>query len=258
MGETPVHPNTLRFAAYDSNDEEVLVQRWCSIGGGFIALEDRVGDPALEDVRNLPFPFRSDRELLTLCERNGLSIAELVRANELANVSEDELQRHLDSIIDTMMDSIDRGMRIEGLLPGRLQVPRRARGIQQKLDADRFRNRQAPHVIMDHVSVFAIAVNEENAAGGRVVTAPTNGAAGVVPAVLRYYRDFWPETDRKGMWTFLLTASAIGALTKLNASISGAEVGCQGEVRSEEHTSELQSLMRISYAVFCWKKKTNT
>src|SRR3546814_3307362 len=143
-----------------------------------------------------------------------------------------------------MMDSIDRGMRIEGLLPGRLQVPRRARGIQQKLDADRFRNRQAPHVIMDHVSVFAIAVNEENAAGGRVVTAPTNGAAGVVPAVLRYYRDFWPETDRKGMWTFLLTASAIGALTKLNASI-----------RSEEHTSELQSLMRNSYAVFCLKKK---
>src|SRR3546814_9982286 len=98
MGETPVHPNTLRFAAYDSNDEEVLVQRWCSIGGGFIALEDRVGDPALDDDRNLPFPFRSARELLTLCERNGLSIAELVRANELANVSEDELQRHLDSI----------------------------------------------------------------------------------------------------------------------------------------------------------------
>lgn len=230
MGETPVHPNTLRFAAYDSEGEEVFVQRWCSIGGGFIAPEDRVGDPALDDDRNLPFPFRSAGELLSLCERNGLSIAEVVRANELAGVSEQELQRHLDSIIDTMMDCIDRGMRVEGLLPGRLQVPRRAKGIRQKLDADRFRNRQAPHVIMDYISVFAIAVNEENAAGGRVVTAPTNGAAGVVPAVLRYYRDFWPEADREGMWTFLLTASAIGALTKLNASISGAEVGCQGEV----------------------------
>src|SRR3546814_12943817 len=126
------------------------------------------------------------------------------------------------------MDSIDRGMSSEVLLPGRLQVPRRARGIQQKLDADRFRNRQAPHVIMDHVSVFAIAVNEENAAGGRVVTAPTNGAAGVVPAVLRYSRDFWPEPDRQGKWTFLLPASAIGALTNLTASLPGAAVGRQG------------------------------
>ena len=230
MGETPVHPNTLRFAAYDSDGAEVLVQRWCSIGGGFIAPEDRVGDPALDDDRNLPFPFRTAGELLTLCERNGLKIAEVVRANELARVSELEFQGHLDRIIDAMMDCIDRGMRTEGLLPGRLQVPRRAKAIRQKLDADRFRNRQAPHVIMDYVSVFAIAVNEENAAGGRVVTAPTNGAAGVVPAVLRYYRDFWPEADREGMWIFLLTASAIGALIKLNASISGAEVGCQGEV----------------------------
>ena len=230
MGETPVHPNTLRFAAYDSDGAEVLVQRWCSIGGGFIAPEDRVGDPALDDDRNLPFPFRTAGELLTLCERNGLKIAEVVRANELARVSELEFQGHLDRIIDAMMDCIDRGMRTEGLLPGRLQVPRRAKAIRQKLDADRFRNRQAPHVVMDYVSVFAIAVNEENAAGGRVVTAPTNGAAGVVPAVLRYYRDFWPQADREGMWIFLLTASAIGALIKLNASISGAEVGCQGEV----------------------------
>src|SRR3546814_20261973 len=118
----------------------------------------------------------------------------VVRANELANVSEDELQRHLDSIIDTMMDSIDRGMRIEGLLPGRLQVPRRARGIPQKLDADRFRTRHAPPVIMAHVSVLALAVNEETPAGGRGVTAPTNGAPGAVPAVLLLSRPSWPET----------------------------------------------------------------
>src|SRR3546814_19280285 len=127
-----------------------------------------------------------------------------------------------------MMDSIDRGMRIEGLLPGRLQVPRRARCIQQKLDADRFRNRQAPHVIMDHVSVFAIAVNEENAAGGRVVTAPTHGSAGVVPAALRSYRAFCPETDRQGMWTFLRTSSPLGALTNSTSSLHVPQPGGPG------------------------------
>lgn len=229
-GEAPVHPNTLSFTAWDDEKAVVLTQRWCSIGGGFIAPEDLVGNPVLDEDGEPPFPFRTAEQLLNLCERNGLSIAQVMRANERSRTSERELQEYLDRIINAMFDCIERGMRSEGILPGRLRVPRRASGIRQKLDADQFRNQQAPHAIMDHVSLYAIAVNEENAAGGRVVTAPTNGAAGVVPAVLRYYRDFWPGADRNGMHDFLLTASAIGTLTKLNASISGAEVGCQGEV----------------------------
>lgn len=229
-GRTPVHPNTLRFAALSDIGAEVLEERWCSIGGGFIAPEHLVGASASEDAGHIPFPFTTSSELLALCGRNGLSIAEIVSANERASTSAAELWEYLDRIIQVMMDCVDRGMQAEGVLPGRLNVQRRAKGIRQKLDADRFRNRQAPHAIMDHVSLFAIAVNEENAAGGRVVTAPTNGAAGVVPAVLRYYRDFWPGADRAGMYDLLLTAGAIGIVTKLNASISGAEVGCQGEV----------------------------
>ncbi|WP_343525513.1 L-serine ammonia-lyase [Sphingomonas sp.] len=229
--DTPVHPNTLRFTALDAGGEVVVSERWCSIGGGFIVPEDRVGDPALdEDEASPPFPFRRGDELLAICRCHGLSIAEVMRANELSRTSAEDLEAYLDRVIEVMMTCIDHGMRTDGILPGRLKVPRRARALRQKLDGDRFRNRQAPHSIMDHVSLFAIAVNEENAAGGRVVTAPTNGAAGVVPAVLRYYRDFWPGADRAGMHDFLLTASAIGVLTKLNASISGAEVGCQGEV----------------------------
>lgn len=229
--ETPVHPNTLRFSAFDADGAVVVSERWCSIGGGFIVPEDRVGDATLEeDEAPPPFPFRRAEELLAICRCHGLSIAEVMRANELSRTSAAELDAYLDRIIDVMMTCIDRGMQTDGILPGRLKVPRRARPLRQKLDGDRFRNRQAPHSIMDHVSLFAIAVNEENAAEGRIVTAPTNGAAGVVPAVLRYYRDFWPGADRAGMHDLLLTASAIGVLTKLNASISGAEVGCQGEV----------------------------
>lgn len=230
QSETPVHPNTLRFVALDEEGAEVLAQRWCSIGGGFIVPEDMVGDAALEDEAQPPFPFRTGVELLEICEQNGLSIPEVMRANEHAKTPPAELDDYLDRVIAVMMNCIDRGMHADGILPGRLKVPRRAQKLRQKLDGDRFRNRQAPHNIMDHISLFAIAVNEENAAGGKVVTAPTNGAAGVVPAVLRYYRDFWPEANRAGMHDFLLAASAIGVLTKLNASISGAEVGCQGEV----------------------------
>ena len=227
---TPVHPNTLIFTAWDNDGTEIIVQRWCSIGGGFIAPEDRVGDPASDDDASPLFPFTNAAELLVTGRRHGLSIAEIVRANEMARTSPVALDAHLDRIITAMMDCIDRGMATEGILPGGLSVPRRAHALQQKLASDRFRNRQAPHAIMDHVSLFAIAVNEENAAGGRIVTAPTNGAAGVIPAVLRYYREFWPGADRDGEHAFLLTASAIGTLIKLNASISGAEVGCQGEV----------------------------
>ncbi|MGN6818059.1 MAG: L-serine ammonia-lyase [Sphingomonas sp.] len=229
-GPTPVHPNTLVLTALDDAGKELLRERWCSIGGGFIAREEAVGAPSIRETEPQPFAFATASELLTLCDENGLSIAEIVSANEQAVAPAEELRAYLDRIIAVMMDCVDRGIRTDGVLPGRLQVPRRAKALRNKLNADRFRNRQAPHAIMDHVSLFAIAVNEENAAGGRIVTAPTNGAAGVMPAVLRYYRDFWPDADRAGTHDFLLTAAAIGMLTKLNASISGAEVGCQGEV----------------------------
>lgn len=227
---TPVHPNTLRFTAFDEAGLELLSERWCSIGGGFIAREDQVGHAAAEQFDDIPFSFTTGAELLAIGDQTGLSIAAIVHANEHGRAASGAIDAYLDRIVEAMMACIDRGMRAEGVLPGRLGVQRRAKGIRRQLDADRFRNRQSPHAIMDHVSLFAIAVNEENAAGGRIVTAPTNGAAGVVPAVLRYYRDFWPDADHVGMRNFLLTASAIGVLIKLNASISGAEVGCQGEV----------------------------
>ncbi|HET6523104.1 L-serine ammonia-lyase [Sphingopyxis sp.] len=228
--EPTAHPNTMRLVACNEAGEQIFEQRWCSIGGGFIVEEAQFGTAPAQAGMDVPFPFSTADELLLTCDRNGLSIGEVMRANEGSRSAETDTDAYLDKIIEIMMACIDRGIRAEGILPGRLKVPRRAKKIKDKLDGDRFRNRQAPHVIMDHVSLFAIAVNEENAAGSQVVTAPTNGAAGVIPAVLRYYRDFWPNADRDGMHDFLLTASAIGVLTKMNASISGAEVGCQGEV----------------------------
>ena len=227
---TPVHPNTLSFVATGASGEEVLNQRWCSIGGGFVMLEDRVGIAPADDTTPSPYPFRSAADLLDVCEREELTIAEVVAANEATACSEVPIEDQLDRLIEIMMGCIDRGIAADGFLPGRLNVRRRANGIWRKIEAEKFDNRPAPHAALDHVSLFAIAVNEENAAGGRVVTAPTNGAAGVIPAVLRYYRDLWPGADRAGMHTLLLTSAAIGMLVKLNASISGAEVGCQGEV----------------------------
>jgi L-serine dehydratase len=165
-----------------------------------------------------------------MAESAGCSIAGIVEANERVQHPADDIERHLRRVAETMMACIDRGLRAEGELPGGLHVRRRAPRLLAKLQQDIGSNSAPPHQPMDRVSIFAIAVNEENAAGGRVVTAPTNGAAGVVPAVLRYYRDLCPGASEAGMRTFLLTATAIGALFKMNASISGAEVGCQGEV----------------------------
>ncbi|HTJ90110.1 MAG TPA: L-serine ammonia-lyase [Acidocella sp.] len=226
---TPRHPNTLCFSAYTVEGRLLVAQRWCSVGGGFVLPEDAADVPAA-DMRPVPYPFSSGAELLRLGRETGLSIAQMVRANELALRPEEELTFYLDRVIDVMMDTIDRGMTGQGLLPGSLKVRRRAAALREKLEADARLNNLAPHTTMDWVSLFAIAVNEENAAGGRVVTAPTNGAAGVVPAVLRYYREFCPGATREGMHRFLLVATAIGGLFKKNASISGAEVGCQGEV----------------------------
>ncbi len=229
LSPTPAHPNTLAFTAFAEDGSVLATERWCSVGGGFVVREQDVGQPAPPGPK-VPHPFASAEQLLRIGSRTGLTIAEIVFANECALRPAAEVEAHISRVLDTMMDCIDRGMRAEGILPGRLKVKRRAAALREHLEADRFRNVRNPHEMMDHVSLFAIAVNEENAAGSRVVTAPTNGAAGVLPSVLRYYLDFCPGASRGGMRTFLLTATAIGALFKLNASISGAEVGCQGEV----------------------------
>jgi L-serine dehydratase len=223
------HPNTLRFCACDAQGLVLLDETWCSVGGGFILREDEAeteGDAAV----SYPFPFRSSADLLARGSESGLSIAELMRANEAALRPREEVSAHVDLVIATMLGCVDRGLSVEGQLPGGLKVKRRAKAIYTRLRGAATQNARAAHEIMDYVSVYAMAVNEENAAGGRVVTAPTNGAAGVIPSVLRYYRDHCLEATREGMNVFILTATAIGALFKMNASISGAEVGCQGEV----------------------------
>jgi L-serine dehydratase len=221
------HPNTLTFAAFDAQGATVAEETWLSVGGGFVVRE---GEPLAEGGAGSGYPlaFRDSAELLRIAGANGLTIAELMRRNEEA-VGED-VDGRLDAILAAMFACLDRGLAREGLLPGGLKVSRRAKGIFERLNQNARRNARAAHEIMDFVSVYAMAVNEENAAGGRVVTAPTNGAAGVIPAVLRYYRDHCEGASSEGLRTFLLTAGAIGALFKLNASISGAEVGCQGEV----------------------------
>ncbi len=222
------HPNTMSLTARDGSGAVLSEETWFSVGGGFVL---RAGDNAGAggDEIALPYPYRSGADLLAMAKASGLTIAEIVLANEIARRPLDEVTAHLDRVADTMFACIERGVRAEGELPGGLRVKRRAKAIAERLAADPDAVRPA-HEIMDHVSLYAIAVNEENAAGGRVVTAPTNGAAGVVPSVLRYYRDFCGGAGREGIRTFLLTATAIGGLFKMNASISGAEVGCQGEV----------------------------
>ncbi len=223
------HPNTLAFQARDAAGQTVSEETWLSVGGGFTVREDE--EPALDAAgAAFPHPFRDAAELLARAEESGLAISELVRANETAARAGAELDAQLDAVIGAMFASVDRGLSREGPLPGRLKVARRAKAIFDRLVANAGRNARAAHEIMDYVGVYAMAVNEENAAGGRVVTAPTNGAAGVVPAVLRYYRDHCAGATPDGLRTIILTASAIGALFKMNASISGAEVGCQGEV----------------------------
>ena len=226
---TPVkgHPNTLSFTAYDEHGAVILAETYFSVGGGFVVAEGEDVDAAT--TATVPFPFRSGADLLALGREHGLTIAGIMRANETARMDEAALSQRLSRIRAVMDASIERGLSLDGVLPGGLKVKRRAKDLHERLQADRRRNVRAPHDMMDWVSLYAIAVNEENASGGRVVTAPTNGAAGIVPAVLRYYREFCDWTER-GADDFLLTAAAIAILCKMNASISGAEVGCQGEV----------------------------
>jgi L-serine dehydratase len=229
VSPTPRHPNTLRLAAFDVDGKLLAEQRWCSVGGGFVVREEEAEQTAAGAAK-VPYPFTDGNDLLRMGRDTGLSIEELVCANEKALRPTEEIDTYLQIITDTMMNCIDRGLATEGHLPGGLSVKRRAKSIHSKTLAAHHRNIRQPHEVMDLISVYAIAVNEENAAGGRVVTAPTNGAAGVVPAVLRYYRDHCQGANAAGMKAFLLTATAIGALFKMNASISGAEVGCQGEI----------------------------
>jgi L-serine dehydratase len=224
------HSNGMRFSAWYDGQAEPLVRDYYSIGGGAVL----PGDVPVSDDAPLghnvvqPHPFSSGAELLAQGEESGLSIATLVLRNEGAWRSQQETDAFLDAVIDAMSASIDRGLEQEGLLPGGLKVRRRARAIHQRLRLQQ--DALGPAQIFEWVSLFALAVNEENAAGGRVVTAPTNGAAGVIPAVLHYYRRFVPGADREGERRFLLTAAAIGFLYKKRASISAAEMGCQGEV----------------------------
>ncbi len=225
----PRHPNTLRFAAFGHDGAPLRCEGWCSVGGGFVLREDDPGSTLDREVA-VPFAFRSGADLLALGQASGLTIAAMVMANECALRPEVEVLAHVERVVDTMMDCIDRGLATGGELPGGLKVKRRAQAIQARLAAAETRNSRFRHEVMDQVGLHAMAVNEENAAGGRVVTAPTNGAAGVIPAVLRYYRDGCDGASPDGIRDFILTASAIGALFKMNASISGAEVGCQGEV----------------------------
>ncbi|MZD54143.1 L-serine ammonia-lyase [Streptomyces sp. SID5606] len=223
------HANGMTLWAYDAEGAEVLTKTYYSVGGGFVVDEDAVGaDRIVLDDTVLKYPFRTGDELLRLARETGLSISALMLENERAWRDEDEIRAGLLEIWRVMRACVDRGMTREGILPGGLKVRRRAANTARKL-----RSEGDPQALaMEWITLYAMAVNEENAAGGRVVTAPTNGAAGIIPAVLHYYMNFVPGADEEGVVRFLLAAGAIGMLFKENASISGAEVGCQGEVGS--------------------------
>ena len=227
----PYHTNGMRFTAFDADDGVIATRDYYSVGGGFVVNQDEAAeDRIVADTTQLPYPFHSGEELLDQCARSGLSIAQLMFANEKAWRSEDEIREGLREIWNAMQGCMQRGIRQTGTLPGGLHVSRRAPSLYAELSSRPEAAMRDPLTVLDWVNLYALAVNEENAAGGRVVTAPTNGAAGIIPAVLHYYDRFCPGASEQGVFDFLLTAAAIGILYKENASISGAEVGCQGEV----------------------------
>ncbi len=231
----PFHANGMRLTAFDDEGAEVLSKTYYSVGGGFVVSEEVAADGSKQkaiapDTTVLPFPFHSGAELLELTRRERCSIAEIMRRNERHWRTDAEIDAGLMRIWKAMQDCVARGCRTEGILPGGFKVKRRAASLYRALTSNPEAALKDPLQVMDWVNLYALAVNEENAAGGRVVTAPTNGAAGIVPAVLHYYARFVPGATDRGVVDFLLTAAAIGILYKENASISGAEVGCQGEV----------------------------
>jgi L-serine dehydratase len=225
------HSNGMRFTALDRAGAELSARTYYSVGGGFVLGEDEAGRPAVvADPTPVPYPFASGAQLLAACDRTGLPISGVMLANELVRRDKAEVKSGLLRIWAVMQECVAAGCATDGVLPGGLKVRRRAHALRQKLD--QAGDEADPLYAMDWVTLYALAVNEENAAGGRVVTAPTNGAAGIIPAVLHYYLRFVPGADDDGVVRFLLAAGAIGSLLKENASISGAEVGCQGEVGS--------------------------
>ncbi|MPY84504.1 MAG: L-serine ammonia-lyase [Actinophytocola sp.] len=225
------HSNGMMFHAFDRAGTVLSVRTYYSVGGGFVLDEDEAGAKQLvEDPTPVPFPFSTAEELLVRTSRTGRSISSLMMANETVRRSEDEVRSGLLHIWSVMAECVERGTSTTGVLPGGLKVRRRAANLKEHLDVAG--NAEDPLYAMEWVTLFALAVNEENAAGGRIVTAPTNGAAGIIPAVLHYYWRFVAGASEDGVVDFLLTAGAIGMLFKQNASISGAEVGCQGEVGS--------------------------
>ncbi|WBB65306.1 L-serine ammonia-lyase [Micromonospora sp. WMMD812] len=227
----PYHPNGMTFAAYDETGAQVRSRTYYSVGGGFVVDEAAAGaDRITPDTTRVRYPFLTGAQLLETTAATGLSISEVMLANELSWRSEADVRAGLLEIWRVMRECVERGYERDGVLPGGLKVRRRAAELRRSLEADS--GASDPLRAMDWVTLFALAVNEENAAGGRVVTAPTNGAAGIIPAVLHYYSRFVPGASDEGVVRFLLAAGAIGVLFKENASISGAEVGCQGEVGS--------------------------
>jgi L-serine dehydratase len=231
----PFHANGMRFSAFDAAGNELVARIYYSVGGGFVVSDEVAADGSRQrqiapDTTVLPLPFHSGAELLALTHREGLSIAEVMRRNERHWHSDADIDAGLLRIWRVMQACVERGVRTDGVLPGGFKVRRRAADLYRQLCANPEAALRDPLQVLDWVNLYALAVNEENAAGGRVVTAPTNGAAGIVPAVLHYYTRFVPGATDAGVVDFLLTAAAIGILYKENASISGAEVGCQGEV----------------------------
>ncbi len=229
----PYHANGMRFTAWDADGVELLQKVFYSVGGGFVVDDSATRDsPLMVDPTVLPWPFTTAAELLEQCESSGLSISALMLENESAWRPQAEVRERLLELWRVMNACIDKGCQQEGIMPGGLKVKRRAAQLRRQLKSESDRLGDPSLNTLDWVTLFALAVNEENAAGGRIVTAPTNGAAGIIPAVLRYYMEFCSGADEDDACRFLLTAGAIGILYKINASISGAEVGCQGEVGS--------------------------
>ncbi len=229
----PGHANGMQLHATDPQGDILLTETYYSIGGGFVLTEAELAEGRdTDDGPPVPHPFKTGEEMLGMCRATGKTIAQLKRANELSRRGPNALDQGLARIWEVMDTCISRGLTADGILPGGLGVRRRAKGIAEALEAERGLNLTAPHTINDWISTYAMAVNEENAMGGQVVTAPTNGAAGVVPATIRYWLAHVPAASPSKVPDFLLTAAAIGGLVKYNASISGAEAGCQAEVGS--------------------------
>ncbi|CAB3805550.1 L-serine dehydratase 2 [Paraburkholderia caffeinitolerans] len=229
-GANTLHSNGMRFQAFDENGQLLVEKEYYSVGGGFVVNRDGDRVNGVRSGHEVPYPFRTGDDLLRVCSESGLSIAEVTFANECASRPAEEVREGLLGIWRTMAACVERGCKMHGLLPGPMGVKRRAADLSVHLRSRTEESLRDPLSMLDWVNLYAMAVNEENAAGGRVVTAPTNGAAGVIPAVLHYYVKFVPGANEKGIVDFLLTAAAIGIIYKETASISGAEVGCQGEV----------------------------